>query len=76
MQEAKVRFLLTVAGLGRTDSVRSSDIQRELVGEPLVLAVERSQLRWFGHAIDASRTLSLEVFQGPKAGPGLAGPIT
>jgi len=31
--------------------VRSSDIRRELGVEPLLLHVERSQLRWFGHLI-------------------------
>jgi len=31
--------------------VRSSDIWRELEVEPLLLRVERSQLRWFGHLI-------------------------
>jgi len=31
--------------------VRSSDIQRELRVEPLLLHVERSQLRWFRHVI-------------------------
>jgi len=43
--------LCRVAGLSLRDRVRSSDIRRELGVEPLVLRVERSQLRWFGHLI-------------------------
>jgi len=37
-----------VAGLSLRDRVRSSDIRRKLGVEPLLLRVERSQLRWFG----------------------------
>jgi len=40
-----------VAGLSLRDRLRSSDIERELGVEPLLLHVERSQLRWFGHLI-------------------------
>ena len=42
-------FLRRVAGLSLRDKVRSSDIQRELGVEPLLLRIKRSQLRWFGH---------------------------
>lgn len=31
--------------------VRSTDIRRELSGKPLLLQIERPQLRWFGHLI-------------------------
>ncbi|KAK0148818.1 Calmodulin-regulated spectrin-associated protein 3 [Merluccius polli] len=43
---AEMRFLRRVAGLILRDRVRSSDIRRELRVEPLLLCVERSQLRW------------------------------
>ena len=55
IQAAKISFLCRVAGLSLRDRVRSSDIRGELGVEPLLLRVERSQLRWFGHLIsDAS----------------------
>jgi len=51
IQVAKMSFLRRVAGLSLRDRVRSSDIRRELGVESLLLRVERSQLRWFGHLI-------------------------
>jgi len=51
IQAAKMSFLRRVAGLSLRDSVRSSDIRRELGVEQLIFRVERSQLRWFGHLI-------------------------
>ena len=48
---AKMSFLRRVAGLTLRDRVRSSDIWEELRVEPLLLWVERSQLRWFGHLV-------------------------
>jgi len=44
-------FLRGVTGLSLRDRVRSSDIWRGLGVEPLLLCVERGQLRWFGHQI-------------------------
>ena len=62
-------FLRRVAGFSLRDKVRSSDIQRELGVEPLLLRVERSQLRWFGHLIRMPPThLPLEVFQAHPTG--------
>ena len=51
IQAAEMSFLCRVAGLSLRDRVRSSDIRRELGVEPLLLRVERGQLRWFGHLI-------------------------
>jgi len=49
--------------------VRSSDIRRELGVNPLLLRVERSQLRWFGHLIRMpSGRLPLEVFRARPTG--------
>lgn len=42
-------FLHMEAVLSLCQSVRSSDIQAELKAEPLLICVERSQLRWFGN---------------------------
>ena len=62
-------FLRRVAGLSLRDKVRSSDIRRELGVEPLLLRVQRSQLRWFGHLIRMPPgRLPLEVFQARPTG--------
>jgi len=52
------------------DHGRSSDIRRRELGvEPLLLCVERSPLRWFGHLIRTPPgRLPLEVFQVPPTG--------
>ena len=49
VQAAEMSFLRRVAGLSLRDRVRSSDIREGLRVEPLLLHVERSQMRWFGH---------------------------
>jgi len=62
-------FLRWVAGLNLTDRVRSSDIRRELGVEPLLLHIERSQLRWFMHLIRMSPgRLPLEGFRARPSG--------
>ena len=62
-------FLRRVAGLSLRDKVRSSDIRRELGVEPLLLHVERSQLRSFGHLTRMpSGCLPLEVFRARPTG--------
>jgi len=65
IQAADMSFLRRVAGLSLRDRVRScSDIRRELGVEPLLLHVESSQLRWFGHLIRMTPgRLPLEVLQ-------------
>ncbi|KAK0147747.1 hypothetical protein N1851_012535 [Merluccius polli] len=42
-------FLRRVAGLSLRDRVRSSVIREELGVDPLLLRIERSQMRWLGH---------------------------
>jgi len=66
VQAAEMSFLRRVAGLSLRDRVRSSDIRRELGVEPLLLRIERSQLRWFGHLI--RMRLPLEVFRARPTG--------
>nr|XP_054589577.1 uncharacterized protein LOC129153652 isoform X2 [Nothobranchius furzeri] len=51
IQAAEMSFLRRVAGLSLRDRVRSSDIREGLGVEPLLLRIERSQLRWFGHLV-------------------------
>jgi len=50
IQAAKMSFFCS-SSLSHRYWVRSSDIRRELRVEPLLLHVERSQLRWFRHLI-------------------------
>ena len=58
-----------VAGLSLRDRVRSSVIRKELGVELLLLCVERSQLRWFGHLVRMTTgRLPREVFQARPAG--------
>ena len=69
IQAAEMSFLRRVAGLTLRDRVRSTDIREELGVEPLLLHVERSQLRWFGHLIRMSPgRLPLEVFRARPTG--------
>ena len=69
IQAAEMRFLRRVAGFSLRDRVRSSVIREGLGVEPLLLRVERSQLRWFGHLsrMPAGR-LPREVYQACPTG--------
>ncbi|KAK3519769.1 hypothetical protein QTP70_003908 [Hemibagrus guttatus] len=49
IQVAEMSFLRRVVGLSLRDRVRSSVTREELGVEPLLLHVERGQLRWLGH---------------------------
>ncbi|KAK3573226.1 hypothetical protein QTP86_015140, partial [Hemibagrus guttatus] len=49
IQAAKMSFLRRVAGCSLRDRVRSSVTREELRVEPLLLHIERGQLRWLGH---------------------------
>ncbi|KAK3565649.1 hypothetical protein QTP86_013330 [Hemibagrus guttatus] len=49
IQVAEMSFLRRVAGRSLRDRVRSSVTQEELGVEPLLLHIERGQLRWLGH---------------------------
>ncbi|KAI3366505.1 hypothetical protein L3Q82_000635 [Scortum barcoo] len=49
IQAAEMSFLRRVAGCSLRDMVRSSVTQEELGVEPLLLHIERSQLRWLRH---------------------------
>ena len=69
IQAAEMRFLRRVSGVSLRDRVRSSDIREGLGVEPLVLQIERSQLRWFGHLVRMPPDrLPKEVFQARPAG--------
>ncbi|KAK3536643.1 hypothetical protein QTP86_015444, partial [Hemibagrus guttatus] len=49
IQAAEMSFLRRVAGRSLRDMVRSSVTREELGVEPLLLRIERGQLRWLGH---------------------------
>ena len=49
VQAAKMSFLRKVRDLSLLDKVKSTDIRQSLNIEPLLLRIERSQLRWYGH---------------------------
>ena len=49
VQASEMRFLRRIEGVTLFNKVRSSEIQKSLNIEPLLLRIERSQLRWFGH---------------------------
>lgn len=57
-------FLCGVAWLCLRDRVRTSDIYRNLRVEPLVLHVDRSLPRWFGHLNRCLLGASLWRFSG------------
>ena len=69
VQAAEMRYLRRVAGLTLRDGVRSSAIREDLEVESLLLRVERSQLRWFGHLIRMSPgRLPVELFRARPIG--------
>ena len=58
-QSAEMGFLRRVAGISLMDRVRSSVIREGLGVEPLLLCIERSQLRWFWHLVRCYMVASL-----------------
>ena len=50
-----MRFLRRIEGVMLFNKVRSSEIRKSPNIEPLLLRIERSQLRWFGHLSRMSR---------------------
>ena len=72
IQAAEMSFLLRVAGRSLRDRVRSSVTREELGVEPLLLHVQRSQLRWLGHLFwMPPGRLPGEVVQAPGGGLGV-----
>ena len=49
VQASEMRFLRRIEGVTLFNKVRSSEIRKSRNIEPLLLQIERSQLRWFGH---------------------------
>ena len=69
IQAVEMSFLRRVAGHSLRDRVRSSVTREELGVEPLLLHIERSQLRWLGHLFRMPPgRLPREVFLACPAG--------
>ena len=49
VQASEMRFLRRIEGVTLFNKVHSSEIRKSLHNELLLLRIERSQLRWFGH---------------------------
>ena len=49
VQAPEMRLLRKIEGVTLFNTVRSSEIQKSLNIEPLLVRIERSWLRWFGH---------------------------
>ena len=50
VQAFEITFLRRIEGVTLFNKVRSSEIRKSLNIKPLLPRIERSQLRWFGHA--------------------------
>ncbi|CAM1326824.1 Uncharacterised protein r2_g3579 [Pycnogonum litorale] len=57
IRAAEMAFLRRISGLTMLDRVRSSEIRETLRVEPLLLQIERSQLRWMSSDRAANRIL-------------------
>ena len=69
IKASKMGFLRRVAGVSLRDRVRSLVTREGLGVEPLLLCVERSQLRWFRHLVRMPPgRIPREVFQAHPAG--------
>ena len=55
VQAAEMGFLRRISGLILLDKVKSADIRESLNIESLLLRLERSQLRWYGHVTRMSQ---------------------
>ena len=55
VQAAEMGFLRRISGLTLLDKVKSADIRESLNIEALLLRLERSQLRWYGHVTRMSQ---------------------
>jgi len=49
VQASEIRFLRRIEGVTLFNKVCSSEIRKSLKIAPLLLRIERPQLRWFGH---------------------------
>ena len=83
VQAAEMGFLRRISGLTLLDKVKSADIRESLNIEALLLRLERSQLRWYGHVTECPRkeqpkncSVQHRLVEGLEAVPELDGEIT
>ena len=83
VQATEMGFLRRISGLTLSDKVKSADIHESLNFEALLLRLERSQLRWYGHVTRMSQertakncSVQHRLVEGLKAVPELDGQIT
>ena len=83
VQAAEMGFLRRISGLTLLDDVKSADIRESLNIESLLLRLERSQLRWYGHVTRMSQektakncSVQHRLVEGLEAVPELVGEIT
>ena len=79
VQAAEMGFLQNVKDLSLFDIVKSTDICQSFNIEPLLLCIERLQLRWYGHVTRMSyeqiKWMLFRVVKGLEGNPELAGGI-
>ena len=51
LQAAEMRTLRLIYGITKRDRVRNVEVRRQLGVDPLILEIEKSQLRWLGHLL-------------------------
>jgi len=74
VQAYEMRFLQRIEGVTLLDKVRSPEIRKSLNIEPLLLRIERSQLRWFGHvSIMPKKRLPIQALLVKVKGKRLVG---
>ena len=66
VQAAEMGFLRKINGLTLLDKVKSADIRESLNIESLLLRLERSQLRWYGHKLLCSKPIGRRPRGRPK----------
>ena len=78
VQAAEMRFLRRISGLTLLDKVKSADIRESLNIESLLLRLERSQLRWYGHVtqMTQNRTAKQLLYSTPSSRRPLGRPRT
>ena len=80
VQATEIVFLRKVRGLSSLEKVKSTDICQSLNNEPLLLRIEQSLLRWYGHVTRMSHERiakqlidAFSSVKGLEGNPKLAG---
>ena len=75
LQALEMSFLRCITGNRRNDHVSNESIRDVLKVEPLLVRIERSQIKWFGHIarMDASRVPYRLLFAAKSVGRRVRG---